>query len=64
MGRTRTVKVSDEEYALLCKARDTLRKYGVNPLKLSKEATATLKDYSLGSYIALGSQLIIELCEK
>jgi len=62
MGRTRIVKVSEEEYQFLHEAKKIVKQQGI--AKLSKKAQATLKDDALGSYIHLGSQLITEFYEK
>jgi len=61
MGRTRVIKLSDEEYQDLLEAKKTVKQQG--NAKLSKKAKATLTDDALGSYVHLGSQLIKEFYE-
>ena len=62
MGRTRVMKLSDEEYQLLLEAKKTVKEKGTT--KLSEKAKATLTDDALGSYVHLGSQLIKEFYEE
>ena len=62
MGRQRLVKLSDEEYEALLEAQKKIKLYGISTF--SKAAQATVKNGSLGSYVHLGSHLIIEHFEE
>ena len=62
MGRERLVKLSDEEYSTLLKAKKLVKLFGISTF--SREAQATVKNNALGDYVYLGSQLIIEHVNK
>ena len=65
MGRTRIVKVSEEEYQLLNKARQELLKKGSDrlpsELKTEIEEHDRLGDLALGAIIGLGALALIAL---
>ena len=64
MGRTRLVKVSEEEYQLLQKARMELTRSGTNSLpekvkKDAEEGNVSLADFALGAIVGLGAVALI-----
>jgi hypothetical protein len=62
MVRKHLVKLNDEEYDALLRAKEVIRQWGISTF--SKVAQSTVKDNALGSYIHLGSQLIVEHLER
>jgi len=64
MGRTRLVKLSEEEYELLQRARRELAKSGTGrlPEKVKKEAeegNVSLADFALGAIVGLGALALV-----
>ena len=64
MGRTRLVKVSEEEYQFLQKARMELARSGTNRLpeqvkKDAEEGNVSLADLALGAIVGLGAIALI-----
>ena len=64
MGRTRLVKLSEEEYQLLQKAKRELAKSGTNSLppdvlKKAKEDQVSLVDLALGAIVGIGAIAIL-----
>ncbi len=63
MGRTRIVKVSEEEYQLLKKAREELVKKGTDRLppdiKTEIEEHDRVSDFAFGAIIGLGALALI-----
>jgi hypothetical protein len=64
MGRTRLVKLSEEEYQLLQKAKRELARSGTGslPEKVKKEAEeghVSLADFALGAIVGLGALALI-----
>lgn len=58
MARKHLVKLNDEEIQALQKARAIVKRFGTDTLPES--ARKALKDDALGSYVHLGSLLIIK----
>ena len=64
MGRTRLVKLSEEEYQLLQKAKMELARSGTKSLpqnvkKDAEEANVSLADLALGAIVGLGAVALI-----
>jgi hypothetical protein len=64
MGRTRLVKLSEEEYQLLQKAKRELARSGTGslPEKVKQEANegnVSLADFALGAIVGLGALALI-----
>jgi len=62
MRRKHLIKLNDEEYQTLTNAQKEVKQHGIS--SFSQVAQTTVKDDALGSYVHLGSQLIIEHLQK
>ena len=62
LGRTKLVKLSQNEYDTLVEAQEKLMKCGINslPEELRKDVT----DFDFGSIVGIGARLLINLLEK
>ena len=62
MGRTKLVKLSQDEYDILVEAQKKLMKCGLNslPEELRKDVT----DFDFGSIVGVSVQLLINQLEK
>ena len=62
MGRTKLVKLSENEYVTLVEAQEKLMKCGINslPEELRKDVT----DFDLGSIVGVSARILINLREK
>ena len=62
MGRTKLVKLSENEYATLVEAKEKLMKCGINslPEELRKDVT----DFDLGSIVGTSAQILINQLKK
>lgn len=68
MGRIRIVKVSEEEYEKLKKAREELLRKGIDRLpdeiKAEAEGCSRAGDFALGVLVGLGAATLIWLLTK
>ena len=64
MGRTRLVKLSEEEYQLLQKAKRELTRSGTKSLpegvkREAEQSNFTLADFALGAIVGLGALALL-----
>lgn len=57
----KTIKVSDEEYERIIKARRELAKKGYEKLPIEPEKAINLGDFTLGAIVALGALALLYL---
>jgi len=60
----KTIKVSDEEYQRITKAREELSKKGYGKLPLDPEKAIDLGDFTLGAIAALGALALLYLLTR